>query len=120
MNKRAASKIPKVTRIPAAFAPLAKAINDLIDQSEAGPSNIKTSPPLRLTQGDDGRAILEIDIAKLSERLASDAKARAGGGGGSTLEDRVAALESRLSGFGPRGVFVCITGTLTTVTFLTK
>jgi hypothetical protein len=43
-----------------------------------------------------------------------------GGGGSSGLESRVAALESRLSGFGPRGVFVCITGNLSTVTFLTR
>lgn len=119
MNKLSTAKIPKVTRAPAAFAPLAKAINDLIDRAESTASEIKTSPPLRITQGDDGRAILEIDIGKLSEKLATDAKARSGGGGGG-LESRVAALENRLAGFGPRGVFVCITGTLTTVTFFTR
>jgi hypothetical protein len=120
MNKKTGSKIPKVALIPAAFAPLARAINDLIDQADQSASAIKTSPPLRLTQGNDGRAILEIDIAKLREALASDPKSRAGGGAGGNLESRVADLENRLSGFGPRGVFVCITGTLTTVTFLTK
>ena len=120
MNKKTGSKIPKVSLIPAAFAPLAHAINELIDQADQSAAAIKTSPPLRLTQGNDGRAILEIDIAKLREALANDPKSRAGGGGSSGLESRVAALESRLSGFGPRGVFVCITGNLSTVTFLTR
>ena len=121
MNKSKPGKIAKVERVPFAFAPLAKAINDLIDQQAGGAGQITPKSPLELTVGNDGRAILEIDIAELSRRLARDPKARAGGGGGDAdLEARVAALESRLSGYGPRVLDVCITGVVTSVTFFTK
>lgn len=121
MNKRAA-KIPKVQRVPLAFAPLAKAINDLIDNQGDGLAGLLTLPPLRLTAGPDGNAILEIDIPRLIERLSDSPKAKPAGGGGGAgdLEARVASLESRLSGYGARSIFVCITGTLTSITFFTK
>lgn len=112
---------PKVSATPVAFLPFAKAINAIIDYLSRF-VGLTPKTPLKLTQGRSGNSIIEIDVAELSKLLAQDAKARAGGGGASDadLANRVASLESRLAGFGPRAVFVCITGTLTSITFFTK
>jgi len=81
MTKGEKKKIDPLTMAPAAFAPLAEKVNEIIGSLDDAVS-FRANLPLRLTVADYGPPILEVDIQDLSKKLKLNPKG--GGAGGAS------------------------------------
>lgn len=109
-------KLTKLTQAPASFAPLAAKINELIDAigQAGGGGGLTTKGPLKLTVGDGGAPILEIDIEKLGNALRMSPKAPLGAGGGGGGAGGIP------FGYREIEIIVCVNNTATPLKFLVR